>query len=248
MLARRSSFRSRDSSRENRSSRAAKARIFRTMGNCCGDEGAERRFLRRLPPDWLGARRAGDKASRTKEELSSRPFGLNATLVMSRPPIPRQLERDVLVEAGHRCAIPTCRQPTVDVAHIKPWADVKEHTFDNLIALCPTCHRRYDKGEIDRKAMLQYKANLGILTSRYGEIERRVLKWFGDNPKERLLELEGGGYDVFLMYLLQDGLLAEEVEQLLQGVSYLGPGIRRFALTDKGRAFVNRWLAPEPLE
>jgi hypothetical protein len=102
-------------------------------------------------------------------------------------------------------------------------------------------------GEIDRKAMLQYKANLGILTSRYGEIERRVLKWFGDNPTERLLELDGGGYDLFLMYLLQDGLLVEEVEQLPRGVSYLGPGIRRFALTDMGRAFVNRWLAPEPL-
>ncbi|HKQ08164.1 MAG TPA: HNH endonuclease signature motif containing protein [Blastocatellia bacterium] len=76
---------------------------------------------------------------------------------------PRPLERDVLVEAGHRCAIPTCRQIPVEIAHIVPWARVKAHTFDNLIALCPTCHTRYDNGEIDRRAMLQYKANLSVL-------------------------------------------------------------------------------------
>jgi len=44
--------------------------------------------------------------------------------------------RAVLVEAGHRCAIPTCRQHPVDVDHIDDWATVKEHRFENLIALC----------------------------------------------------------------------------------------------------------------
>ena len=68
---------------------------------------------------------------------------------MNRQTIPRQLEREVLMEAGHRCAIPTCRQTPVEIAHIVPWEQIQEHTFDNLIALCPTCHTRYDKGEID---------------------------------------------------------------------------------------------------
>jgi predicted restriction endonuclease len=72
---------------------------------------------------------------------------------MTRPAIPRPLERDVLMEAGHRCAIPTCHQWPVEIAHIIPWDQVKEHSFDNLIALCPTCHSRFDKGEIDRRAM-----------------------------------------------------------------------------------------------
>jgi 5-methylcytosine-specific restriction endonuclease McrA len=43
----------------------------------------------------------------------------------------------------------------VEIAHIVPWEKVKEHTFDNLIVLCPTCHTRFDKGEIDRKSMLR---------------------------------------------------------------------------------------------
>jgi len=93
-----------------------------------------------------------------------------------RPEIPRALRREVLVEAGHRCAIPTCRHPTTEIAHIEPWAKVKEHAFDNLIALCPTCHSRYDKGEIDRPSMRQYKENLAVLTSRYGEYERRIFE------------------------------------------------------------------------
>lgn len=43
------------------------------------------------------------------------------------------------------------------------------------MALCPTCHTRYDKGEIDRPAMRQYKANLSVVNSRYGDVEKRVL-------------------------------------------------------------------------
>ncbi|MFD9789626.1 HNH endonuclease [Streptomyces sp. NPDC059070] len=95
-----------------------------------------------------------------------------------RPEIPTELKRAVLVEAGHRCAIPTCRQTPVEMAHIIPWAKIKSHTFDNLIALCPTCHTRFDRGEIDRKSMLQYKANLEVLNHRYTEVERQLLKAF----------------------------------------------------------------------
>ena len=79
---------------------------------------------------------------------------------MSRPSIPADIKRQVLMEAGHRCAIPTCRHPTTEIAHIEPWAKVQEHKFENLIALCPNCHTRYDNKEIDRKSMVQYKASL----------------------------------------------------------------------------------------
>ncbi|MCV7178788.1 HNH endonuclease [Mycolicibacterium sphagni] len=80
-----------------------------------------------------------------------------------RPDIPAQMKRDVLVEAGHRCAIPTCRSAPVQINHIVPWATLKEHTFDNLIALCGTCHDRYTRGDIDQKSMRQYKANLSVV-------------------------------------------------------------------------------------
>lgn len=70
------------------------------------------------------------------------------------------VRRALLLEAGHRCAIPTCRRETTVFAHIVPWRSNKVHEYANLIVLCPTCHVRFDKGEIDRKSMLAYKAAL----------------------------------------------------------------------------------------
>lgn len=78
----------------------------------------------------------------------------------SRPAIPADFRRRVLVEAGHRCAIHTCRHTAVDIHHIEPWSKCREHRFENLIALCPNCHRRADAGEIDRKSLHMYKARL----------------------------------------------------------------------------------------
>src|SRR3954466_7859346 len=93
----------------------------------------------------------------------------------TRPPIPTEIKRRVLVEAGHRCAIPTCRYIEIDVHHIVPWAQCKTHEYDNLIALCPNCHRRADSGEIDRKALRLYKLNLRFAHDKYSQLEMDVI-------------------------------------------------------------------------
>lgn len=96
-----------------------------------------------------------------------------------RPGIPRPLARAVRVEAGHRCAIPTCRATSgLQIHHIEDWAKVREHAFENLILLCANCHSRITSGEIDRQSVVAYKANLSILASRYGDLERRILDRF----------------------------------------------------------------------
>lgn len=77
-----------------------------------------------------------------------------------RPLIPAEIKRAVLIEAGHRCAVPTCGSTTVEVHHITPWSECKSHNLANLIALCPTCHSRVHRGEIDRKSVLIYKQKL----------------------------------------------------------------------------------------
>jgi len=38
-----------------------------------------------------------------------------------RENIPAELKRSILVEAGHKCAIPTCRHMEVEIHHIIPW-------------------------------------------------------------------------------------------------------------------------------
>jgi hypothetical protein len=160
-----------------------------------------------------------------------------------RPGIPLPLKRKVLIEAGHRCAIPTCRHPTTELAHIVPWSKVKEHTFDNLIALCPNCHTRYDNKEIDRKSMLQYKANLSLLNSRYGDLEQRVLKIFAGSPVREEIWLYKS-LDILLMYLIEDGLLMNDKDNL----RLIASEWNVYKLTSKGREFIARWLNAEPLE
>lgn len=93
----------------------------------------------------------------------------------TRPNIPAELRRRVLVEAGHRCAIPVCRHIDVDVHHIEPWADCHAHEYDNLIALCPNCHRRAHRGEIDRKSLRLYKFNLRFAHDKFSQLEMDLL-------------------------------------------------------------------------
>jgi len=92
-------------------------------------------------------------------------------MVDDRPPVPAAMKRRVLIEAGHRCAIPTCRHIEVDIHHITPWATVRAHTEDNLIALCPNCHRRADREEIDKKSLRIYKFNLQSAHDKYSAFE-----------------------------------------------------------------------------
>jgi hypothetical protein len=78
--------------------------------------------------------------------------------VKTRPAIPAEIRRQILVEAGHRCAIQTCRNSAnVDIHHIIPWEIRQDHSPVNLIALCPNCHRLAHDGTIDRKALMKYK-------------------------------------------------------------------------------------------
>lgn len=92
-----------------------------------------------------------------------------------RPAVPADVKRRVLVEAGHRCAIPTCRHIEIDIHHIIPWSQCQAHEYDNLIALCPNCHRRADRGEIDRKSLRLYKFNLRFAHDKFSQLEMDVL-------------------------------------------------------------------------
>ena len=170
-----------------------------------------------------------------------------------RPPLPRPLKRAVEVEAGHRCAVPTCRATSgLQVHHIVDWAKVREHAIDNLILLCAICHARATNGEIDRIAMQAYKANLRMLSGRYGDLERRVLDYFVRHPAEDEITIDRS-HALLLQYLVEDGML-EQVGHAkgtiwldTQGAGpnsepatddvVLGPALWR--LTDHGREVVS---------
>jgi len=98
----------------------------------------------------------------------------------NRPKVPADIKRRVLLEAGHRCAV--CRHIDVDIHHIVPWEQCTEHRYENLIALCPNCHRRADQGEIDRKSLRAYKANLRLAHDRFTNFEVDMLFHLYKNP------------------------------------------------------------------
>ncbi len=158
----------------------------------------------------------------------------------NRPAIPTKMKRAVLVEAGHRCAIPTCRQTPVELAHIVPWSKVKEHTFDNLIALCPTCHTRFDRGDIDKLSIEQYKANLALINDRYNDFEIRILESFYSNQAQEEIKIPGG-MDLMVAYLVKDGLIVKkgEVAIYFNGV----PSHEIYEITELGKQFITNWVA-----
>jgi hypothetical protein len=170
---------------------------------------------------------------------------------MSRDAIPAEVKRAVLVEAGHRCAIPTCRATTTEIAHIVPWAETQDNSFENLIALCPNCHTRFDqKKEIDRLAVKMYKHNLGILNNRYGEFERRLFEVLAKS-NERVFVLGVAG-DLLVANAVKDGFFEDKhVEQSSMGLQVSGsngfsknfPMTFTYWVTDAGVEFIKRFAS-----
>ena len=154
-----------------------------------------------------------------------------------RPSIPAQVKRRVLVEAGHRCAIPTCRHPTTELAHIKPYSEVERHEHSNLIALCPNCHTRYDQGEIDRKSMRIYKRKIAFLSDRFTQFELIVMRALRDRGK---IVVQG---PLAIASLIADELVANASTISTFDYSDGTKEVTEFVavLTDCGKRFLDQW-------
>ncbi|MDL5202933.1 HNH endonuclease signature motif containing protein [Streptomyces sp. ALI-76-A] len=170
--------------------------------------------------------------------------------------IPEDLKRQLLVEAGHRCAIPTCKQgPPLQFCHIESYAAVKRHEFSNIIVMCARCHDLHTHKLIDQKAMRQYKANLGVLNSRYGEYERRVLTVFGLEQRD-IDEFSDGPYFVLprgreldVWYLMKDRMIEAVTKHGPDcGHPSITPGDITYRFTPAGRDLVRRLREAQPIE
>ena len=154
--------------------------------------------------------------------------------------VPMGRKRMVLVEAGHRCAIPTCRHPTTEIAHIVPESQGHDDTFENLIALCPNCQKK----EIDQQSIRMYKHNLGVLNSRYSDFERRVFDQIAETDR-RSFTVEAG-LEIPLLHAVNDGLL-KRVELAPVAIQRGEPTDYKYEVTDEGLDFVNRYIRGEDL-
>ena len=93
--------------------------------------------------------------------------------------------------------------------------------------------------------MRQYKANLSVVSSRYSDLERRVIEFFVDNPQQDTIFLPGG-LQLLLGYLVKDGLL-EIKAKLLPSIGGSIFTNDEYHLTDAGQEFVDHLRGNEPL-
>lgn len=73
-----------------------------------------------------------------------------------RPPIPTEIETEILIECGHRCAV--CGMPfALNKAHIIPWHKSKEHKAEDLVCLCANCHGLSHQQKWSETVLYEYK-------------------------------------------------------------------------------------------
>ena len=152
----------------------------------------------------------------------------------------RARKKMALVEAGHRCAIPTCRHPTTEIAHIVPESQGHDDSFQNLIALCPKCRGK----AIDAQTMSMYKHNLEILNSRYSDFERRVFDQIAETDR-RSFTVEAG-LEMLLVHAVNDALLRRV--ELVPAANQRGePTQYTYEVTDQGLDFIHRYVCGEDI-
>ena len=119
-----------------------------------------------------------------------------------------------------------------------PYAKCKEHKYENLIVLCPNCHRSAHKKRIDRKSLRHYKANLRYAHDRFSNLEVDILHKLYKESENSLLQFP------FNMLILVNRILdAEYINYKLpqNSVEILGMEMKPayLFLTDKGREYID---------
>lgn len=110
---------------------------------------------------------------------------------MSRKSISTNIERKLWVESMGRCMNPECQTSlfidTSDMfekAHINPYCAGKDNSFENLVILCPNCHKKFDKAKMITESeiriwKLERHENLeSMFTKKYDSFEemKKVIK------------------------------------------------------------------------
>lgn len=156
-------------------------------------------------------------------------------MTLTRRRVPSEQRRQVLIEAGFRCAVPTCRTIlTLDLHHIVAVSKGGGNEPSNLLVLCPTCHALYERGEIPPQAIYSWKAMLVALNRAFDPEALDNLLFLRSLAPRQLL-VSGDGVLKFSR-LVATGLASFAL------VMQNGPLVRYdVQLTEKGRLLVDAW-------
>ena len=89
-------------------------------------------------------------------------------ITMARKTLPIDTRIRVLHEAGYMCGNPACRcVVTLDMHHLDSVGEGGSDDPNNLIALCPNCHRRHHNNDIPISSLRAWKMLLLALNQAY---------------------------------------------------------------------------------
>lgn len=136
---------------------------------------------------------------------------------MSSRYIAEDVKKRLYAESMGRCMNPTCQQnlfgengDIIEKAHIDPYCETADNTFENLVLLCPNCHTNFDKNHAFTPEEV-----LGWKKTRREEVERLFSKKFSDFEELEvevvpLLEENKSIYENY--YLQEDKALWDKFE------------------------------------
>lgn len=75
----------------------------------------------------------------------------------NRPAIPEAIKREVRKQCGFGCAI--CGMPFFQYDHVEEYSEVKEHTTENLVLLCPNHHAAKTTKKLSKERIIAAKHN-----------------------------------------------------------------------------------------
>lgn len=153
----------------------------------------------------------------------------------TRRAVPNNIVVQVLTEGGYRCAVPTCRTIlAIDIHHMVEVSEGGGNEPGNLLALCPTCHALFHRGEIARDSIYAWKSMLVSLSHAFDTAtiddllflatpQAADLRVSGDGVL-KFSRLIGAGLATFSLFMANGPLLLYSV-----------------GLTQKGVHLINAW-------
>lgn len=127
---------------------------------------------------------------------------------MSGRYIAENVKKRLYAESMGRCMNPECQHnlfsengDILEKAHIDPYCETANNTFENLVLLCPTCHTDFDKNHaFTPEEVLSWKK------TRKEEVERLFSKRVSDfnELKEMVSPLLEENKSIYENYYLQE--------------------------------------------
>ena len=168
--------------------------------------------------------------------------------MVKRKKITSSIRQELLIEAGYRCSVPTCRTIlAIDLHHIIEVAEGGGNERSNLIVLCPTCHALFHRNEISREANRVWKGVIVSLNEGFDRETKDKLLFLSMENRPKLYSSDGV---LHFANLIAAGLAKcgnPRIEpHALSNVADMSKTTWPIELTERGKLLVEAWQKGNP--